>query len=110
MLYITRSSKSYVNDSSTGTLHTSLTDADAKTFEGKNVLVVEDILDTGYTLQQLLLRLRAYNPLSVRVAVLLLKKLPAGKRVTDADGKEYVPDYVGFAVPDKFVVGYCLGE
>ncbi|KXS16428.1 hypoxanthine phosphoribosyltransferase [Gonapodya prolifera JEL478] len=100
--------KSYVDDSSTGTVRLSLTDADAETFRGKNILVVEDILDTGHTLTTLLARLRLFNPASLRVAVLLLKKLPSGRRATIEGGAEYVPEYVGFAVPEKFVVGYCL--
>jgi hypoxanthine phosphoribosyltransferase len=67
---------------------------------GADVLVVEDILDTGRTLAALVARLRRSEPRRVRVAVLLDK--PA-RRVADVR-----PDYVGFAVDDRWVVGYGL--
>jgi hypoxanthine phosphoribosyltransferase len=68
--------------------------------EGRDVLVVEDIVDTGMTLTTLLHYLRARRPASVRVCALLDKR---ARRLVD------VPlDYVGFEVPDEFVVGYGL--
>lgn len=67
---------------------------------GKDVLVVEDIVDTGLTLQYLLENLRRRDPASVRVCGLLVKER---ERPID------VPvDYVGFTIPDVFVVGYGL--
>ena len=68
--------------------------------EGAEVLVVEDILDSGRTLAGLRDALLARRPRRVRVAVLLDK--PAGREVPLA------PDYVGFTVPDRWVVGYGL--
>lgn len=68
--------------------------------EGKVVIVVEDILDTGLTLQYLLRVLQQRRPKSLRVAVLLDKK---ERRVADVRA-----DYVGFVIPDEFVVGYGL--
>lgn len=68
--------------------------------EGRDVLVVEDIVDSGLTLQYLLKTLRAREPKSVEVCALLTK--PERRRV-DLDLK-----YVGFEVPDKFVIGYGL--
>lgn len=68
--------------------------------ESKHVLVVEDIVDTGLTLNYLLDNLRHRNAASVRVCALLDK--PARRRA------EARPDYVGFTVPDAFVVGYGL--
>jgi hypoxanthine phosphoribosyltransferase len=66
----------------------------------KDVLVVEDIVDTGLTMQYLLNNLMTRFPTSVRICALLHK--PARSRVT-------VPiDYVGFTIPDKFVLGYGL--
>lgn len=68
--------------------------------EGKVVIVVEDILDTGLTLQYLLRVLQQRKPKSLKVAVLLDKK---ERRVADVRA-----DYVGFVIPDEFVVGYGL--
>ncbi len=68
--------------------------------EGRDVLVVEDIIDTGMTLKTLLSYLQARRPASVRVCALLDKR---ARRLVD------LPlDYVGFEVPDEFVVGYGL--
>jgi len=68
--------------------------------EGKHVLVVEDIIDSGLTLNYILETLRNRNPASLRVAALLNK--PSRRRVD-------VPiDYVCFNIPDEFVVGYGL--
>jgi len=68
--------------------------------EGRNVLVVEDIVDTGRTLQYLLGLLRDRNPASLRVCCLLDKK--ARREV------EVPLDYLGFTIPNEFVVGYGL--
>ena len=68
--------------------------------EGKNVLVVEDIIDTGRTLAYLLDNLQQRNPKSLKLCTLLDKP---EERVTEVD-----VDYVGFQIPDKFVVGYGL--
>jgi len=68
--------------------------------EGRHVLVVEDILDTGLTLKYLLKNLASRKPASLEVVTLLAK-----------EGKQRVPiscKYIGFAVPDEFVVGYGL--
>jgi len=68
--------------------------------EGKTVIVVEDILDTGLTLRYLLNILRQRRPKNLRVAVLLDK---VDRRLTDVQA-----DYVGFPIPNEFVVGYGL--
>ena len=68
--------------------------------EGRNVLVVEDIVDSGMTLRYLLENLRSRNPASLRVCALLDKRVP---RKADVD-----VEYVGFQIPDRFVVGYGL--
>jgi hypoxanthine phosphoribosyltransferase len=68
--------------------------------DGRHVLVVEDILDTGLTLKYLLRNLASRKPASLEVVTLLSKP-----------GKQRVPidcRYVGFAIPDEFVVGYGL--
>jgi hypoxanthine phosphoribosyltransferase len=67
---------------------------------GRDVLIVEDIIDTGMTLNHLMKQLEAREPASLRVCALLDKRV---RRLVD------VPlDYVGFEVPDEFVVGYGL--
>ncbi len=68
--------------------------------EGKHVLVVEDIVDSGRTLSYLLENLKSRKPKSLRLCTLLDKP---DRRVIDVQ-----VDYTGFAIPDKFVVGYGL--
>lgn len=66
--------------------------------EGKHVLMVEDIVDTGYTLSYVKEYLKEKNPLDIKIAVLLDK--PERREV------EVAVDYVGFTIPNKFVVGF----
>jgi hypoxanthine phosphoribosyltransferase len=68
--------------------------------EGRDVLLVEDIIDTGLTLNYLIRYLKGKNPQSIKVCSLLDK--PARRLV------EIPLDYVGFEIPDAFVVGYGL--
>lgn len=68
--------------------------------EGKDVLIVEDIVDTGLTLHYLVDYLKSRGPKSVKVCCFLDK--PTRRKV------EVPVDYVGFEIPDKFVVGYGL--
>lgn len=68
--------------------------------EGRDVLLVDDIFDTGHTLNEVIAMVDELGPRSIRSAVLLLKR-----------GRQEVkmrPDYVGFEIPDEFVVGYGL--
>ena len=72
----------------------------SRSIEGKHVLVVEDIVDTGLTLRYLLDNLATRRPASVKVAALLHK--PARTQV------ENPIHYLGFEIPDRFVIGYGL--
>jgi hypoxanthine phosphoribosyltransferase len=72
----------------------------SSSIEGKDVLIVEDIIDTGLTLNYLLRYLRGKNPRSLRICALLDK--PARRLV------DIAIDYIGFTIPDQFVVGYGL--
>ncbi len=90
--------KSYSGTQSTGTV--SITGIDMATLAGRDIIVVEDIIDTGLTMQQLLPELKKHAPTSVRVSALL------EKRTHKSSG--FKGDYVGFSVPDSFVVGYNL--
>jgi hypoxanthine phosphoribosyltransferase len=68
--------------------------------EGRDVLLVDDIFDTGHTLNEVISMVDDLGPRSIKSAVLLLKR-----------GRQEVkmrPDYVGFEIPDEFVVGYGL--
>jgi len=71
-----------------------------QSIEGRDVLVVEDIVDSGLTLQYLLRNLGARKPASVEVVALLTK--PERRKV------KLEAKYIGFEIPDKFVVGYGL--
>jgi hypoxanthine phosphoribosyltransferase len=66
----------------------------------RHVLIVEDIIDTGLTLSWLVANLQSRGPASVRIAALLRKP--------DAMQMDVPVDYVGFDIPDSFVVGYGL--
>jgi hypoxanthine phosphoribosyltransferase len=71
-----------------------------ESIEGKNVLVVEDILDTGLTLSYLRKLFMQQNPKSLRIAVLLDKP---SRRIEKIEA-----DYVGFSIPNLFVIGYGM--
>ena len=68
--------------------------------EGRHVLLVEDIVDSGRTLAHVLMMLKTRDPKSVKVCVLLDKKM---RREVPVNA-----DYVGFDVPDKYVFGYGI--
>jgi hypoxanthine phosphoribosyltransferase len=76
-----------------------LKDLDAD-IEDRDVLIVEDIIDSGLTLQYLLRNLAGRNPASLEVCALLIK--PGSRQV------EFEPKYVGFEIPSSFVIGYGL--
>jgi hypoxanthine phosphoribosyltransferase len=68
--------------------------------ENRNVLIIEDIIDTGRTLAYITQNLRTRNPASLKICTLLNK--PSRRQV-------HVPlDYIGFDIPNEFVVGYGL--
>jgi len=68
--------------------------------EGRDVLVVEDIIDSGLTLSYLIRNLESRNPASLEICALLLRE---GQQTADLDLK-----YVGFTIPPAFVIGYGL--
>ena len=67
---------------------------------GRTVVVVEDIVDTGFTIQQLLQQLNSHNPKEIKVATLLFKP--------DSLKCDVKPDYVALEIPPAFIVGYGL--
>ncbi|MBR1540963.1 MAG: hypoxanthine phosphoribosyltransferase [Clostridia bacterium] len=87
---------SYVGTESTGNIIMKLDISE--NIENRDVLIIEDIIDTGYTLKYLRDYLLTKNPKSLRIAVLADK---------EERRKVEVPiDFVGFKIPDKFIVGY----
>ena len=68
--------------------------------EGRNVIIIEDIVDTGRTLEFLKKYLNELNPKSLKICTLLSKP---SRRIIELD-----VDYIGFSIPDEFVIGYGL--
>ena len=89
---------SYAGTTSTGEVQI-LKDLD-RSIEGRNVVIVEDIVDTGLTLSYLQNALRARAPKSIKTACLLSK--PSRRKV------DVHVEYIGFTIEDRFVVGYGL--
>ena len=75
-------------------------DLDTK-IEGRHVITVEDVLDSGLTLSYLVRMLQSRNPASIEITAFLVKDIEGKRPAVD-------PRYVGTHVPDKFVVGYGL--
>jgi len=90
---------SYEGENSTGNI-TMKIPLKKENIEGKNVILVEDIVDTGRTFNYLVNYIKDFNPKSVKTCVLLDKK---ARRVLDFEA-----DYVGFPIEDLFVIGYGL--
>ncbi|ETV96988.1 hypoxanthine phosphoribosyltransferase [Aphanomyces invadans] len=90
--------KSYDGLHSTGNVQVS--GADLTKFKGKHLLLVEDIIDTGKTMAKLVPYLHESEPASVKVASLLEKRNP--------ESCGFLGNFVGFSIPDKFVIGCCL--
>ena len=90
--------KSYDGMCSTGELRQLL--GLQEDIEGKNVIVIVDIVDTGTTAAELINLLAEHNPKSIKLATLLFKPNSIINQV--------MPDYVGFNIPSKFIIGYGL--
>lgn len=90
--------KSYEGTSSTGVVREVLgLGADIK---DRDIILVEDIVDTGHTIVNLVEKVKALGPASIAVATLLFKP--------EALQHDFTPDYVGFNIPKKFIIGYGL--
>ncbi|CAF0848532.1 unnamed protein product [Didymodactylos carnosus] len=96
--------RSYVNDTSTFEKSDKLEISglsDLTQLKQKHLLIIEDIIDTGATMISLKRELEQYHPKSIRIVSLFTKRRPDKKCLLK-------PDYVGFEVPDHFIVGYAL--
>jgi hypoxanthine phosphoribosyltransferase len=89
---------SYRGTSSTGSVRQLI--GVNESIEGRDVIVLEDIVDTGITIEQILGQLKSFEPASVKVATLLFKP--------EAYQKEMEIDYIGMEIPNDFIVGYGL--
>lgn len=90
--------KSYSGTSSTGNVRQVM--GLEKDIEGRTVIIVEDIVDTGNTIHKLIDTLKEHNPAEIKIATLLFKP--------EALEKPVKPDYVGFEIPKKFIIGFGL--
>lgn len=72
----------------------------SENIEGKEVIIIEDIVDTGYTAVKMINDLKKKNPKSIRFATLLYKP--------ESTKTGFVPDYYAFSIPSKFIIGYGL--
>lgn len=90
--------KSYEGTGSTGNVKEIL--GLNKEIHGRTIIVVEDIVDTGNTISKLIERLKEQHPADIKIATLLFKP--------EALLHDIKPDYVGFSIPKKFIVGYGL--
>ncbi|UXI18462.1 NAD kinase domain-containing protein 1 [Sarcoptes scabiei] len=88
--------KSYENESSSNDIKIIGIES-LEALRGRNVLIVEDIIDTGRTMVKLLDLLKQYGPKNVRVTSLFVKRTPLSNG--------YLPEYAGFIIPNKFIVG-----
>jgi hypoxanthine phosphoribosyltransferase len=73
-----------------------------QSIEGRHIIIIEDIVDTGSTLAKILPEFKAQNPASVKVATLLLKPFAVKTNIN------IQVDYVGMEIPNDFIVGYGL--
>ena len=89
---------SYQGTQSTGTVKQII--GLPENIEGRDIVIIEDIVDTGLTADRMISDLKKRNPASVRFATLLHKP--------ESSKTGFVPDYVAFSIPPKFIIGYGL--
>lgn len=91
----------YEGTESTGEIRKYL-DIDKKKVEGRNILIIEDIVDTGRSMHYLIKHLKEKNPKDIKICSLLSK--PSRREI------EVNIDYLGFEVPNKFIIGYGFDD
>ena len=92
---------SYEGTESTGKIRKYL-DIDKKKVEGRNILIIEDIVDTGRSIHYSIKHLKEKNPKDIKICSLLSK--PSRREI------EVNIDYLGFEVPNKFIIGYGFDD
>ena len=92
---------SYVNTSSVGIDKMKMDHNKPEEYKSKNILIIEDIYDTGDSMTKLLEVIQSFDPKSVKSAILLYKRNPDNKY-------KYIPDYIGFWCPNLFVLGFGM--
>jgi hypoxanthine phosphoribosyltransferase len=105
---------SYAGTSTTGNVQVLGSELQRQDIENRHVILVEDIVDTGTTIAQLVPKLQTFGPKSVEVCTLLDKRLDDENEKEDgstaaaaaADAKK--AKYIGFSIPNKFIIGYGL--
>jgi hypoxanthine phosphoribosyltransferase len=96
--YIT--SSSYENDQSTGKLKVNADPSLLEKLNNQNIVIVEDIYDSGFSLIKLIELIKGYNPQSLKTAVIFQKMNSKNLQY------DYHIDYLGFLIPNEFVVGF----
>ena len=89
---------SYQGDTSTGKIKQLV--GINEDLQCKSIIILEDIVDTGHTLDSIIRQLKAFEPAQIQIATLLFKP--------DACKHEFILDHVGFTIPNDFIVGYGL--
>ncbi|MBI4645444.1 MAG: hypoxanthine phosphoribosyltransferase [Bacteroidia bacterium] len=89
---------SYVGSSSSGTVQQLI--GLNQNITGKTVVILEDIVDTGITIENIIKQLKGYEPAEIKIATMLLKP--------DAYTKDIPLDYIGLEIPNDFIIGYGL--
>lgn len=89
---------SYEAESSTGNVKTLI--GINENLKGKTVVLIEDIVDTGITLENAIEQIKEHDPVEIRIVTLLFKP--------DAYKKDIYLDYIGLKIPNKFIIGYGL--
>jgi len=92
--------RSYINDHSSDNIEI-IGLSDLNVLNNKNILIVEDIIDTGVTMVALKKELEKFQPKTIHVVSLFTKRREDKNCI-------YKPDYSGFEIPDHFIVGYAL--
>ena len=94
--------KSYEGTQSVGEAGVKIYDMDMDWIKGANILVIDDIYDTGSTIRKLETAIKVHEPESLRFGMIFHKKNPVNLKVG------FWPDFVGFYIPNVFVIGYGM--
>lgn len=94
---------SYTNTSSVGADGVKMDEVKKEEIHGLNLIIIEDMYDTGHSMNKMMKNINEQGPASLRVAILLHKKNPENQ-----ENYNYQADYIGFWCPCSFVIGYGM--